>query len=52
MGIQVVLATSPELAKRYDPTLKKLFATLASSKSFNSDGFSKVIKELAGEVQE
>jgi hypothetical protein len=52
MGIQAVLATSPELAKRYDPTLKKLFATLASSKSFNSDGFSKVIKELAGEVQE
>ncbi len=52
MGIQAVLATSPELAKRYDPTLKKLFATLSSSKSFNPEGFSKVIKELAEKVQQ
>jgi len=47
MGIQAVLATSPELAKRFEPTLKKIFTTLQSSKAFNPEKFTNSMKELS-----
>lgn len=51
MGIQAVLATSPVLAKKYAPTLSTLFATLKNSNTFNPNTFTKVMTELASEIQ-
>lgn len=46
MGIQAVLATSPELAKRFEPTLKRIFTTLQSSKTFNPEKFNTAMRDL------
>lgn len=51
MGIQAVLATSPDLAKKHAATLTKLFATLKNSNAFNPSTFTKVMTELSGQMQ-
>ncbi len=41
MGMQASVASSPELARRYDAPLKELFATLKSAESFKPDAFTR-----------
>ena len=41
MGMQAMIASSPELAKRYDARLKDLFATLTNPDSFKPDAFTR-----------
>jgi hypothetical protein len=41
MGIQATIASSPELAQRYDKPLKGLFATLKNADSFKPDAFTR-----------
>jgi hypothetical protein len=41
MGMQATIASSPELAQRYDKPLKGLFATLKSADSFKPDAFTR-----------
>ena len=41
MGMQAMIASSPELAKRCDARLKDLFATLTSAESFKPDAFTR-----------
>ena len=41
MGIQATIASSPQLAQRYDKPLKGLFATLKNADSFKPDAFTR-----------
>jgi hypothetical protein len=41
MGMQATIASSPELAQRYDKPLKGLFATLKNADSFKPDAFTR-----------
>jgi len=41
MGMQATIASSPELAKRYDAALKELFTTLKSADTFKPDTFTR-----------
>jgi hypothetical protein len=41
MGMQATIASSPELAQRYDKPLKGLFATLKKPDSFKPDSFTR-----------
>ena len=51
MGIQAVVATSPELARRYAGEVKELFGTLKSSSAFKPERFSTVAKKLEASVK-
>lgn len=51
MGIQATIASSPELARRYDAQLKELFGALKSSKAFGAEQFTKVATKLARSLQ-
>jgi len=41
MGMQATVASSPELAKRYDAPLKEIFATLKSANTFKPEAFTR-----------
>ena len=41
MGMQATIASSPELAKRYDAPLKELFVTLKNAESFKPEAFTR-----------
>jgi hypothetical protein len=47
MGLQAVLATSPELAKRYDTQLKSVFSTIGESDTYKPDQFLQAVKSLS-----
>jgi hypothetical protein len=46
MGIQATIASSGELATRYDTKLKDLFSTLKSSETFGADKFTRAATRL------
>jgi hypothetical protein len=46
MGIQATIASSPELALRYDTQLKDLFSTLKSSETFGAEKFTRAATRL------
>lgn len=51
MGMQAVLATSPELGKRYDSQLKAVFDALASSEAFKAEQFNTATTKLVAALQ-
>lgn len=52
MGMQAVLATSPELGKRFDNQLKVVFDSLASSEAFKAESFTAATTKLAATLQQ
>jgi hypothetical protein len=46
MGMQATIASSPELAQRYDKPLKGLFATLKNADSFKPDAFTREAQRI------
>ena len=50
MGMQAVLATSPELAKTYKSGLDSIYSTLKSAEAFSPEAFTKACKEMAGKM--
>jgi hypothetical protein len=47
MGMQASIASSPELATRYDKDLKELFGTLKSSEAFKPEAFTAAAQKLS-----
>ena len=54
MGMQATVASSPELAKRYDAPLKQLFISLKNAEAFNPEAFRRAasaFNRLASQVR-
>lgn len=51
MGLQATLASSPQLAKKHERALQKIFGTLADSTTFDAARFTKASMELANATQ-
>lgn len=47
MGMQATIASSPELAARYDKDLKEIFQTLKSSEAFKPETFTAAAQKLS-----
>jgi hypothetical protein len=47
MGMQATIASSPELATRYDKDLKEIFGTLKSSEAFKPEAFTAAAQKLS-----
>lgn len=51
MGVQAVLASLPELGKRYESALNQVFSALSAPKPFKPERFTKAMSNLATVVQ-